>query len=90
MCIYFTGIEDLEKRISRTLEAMDKVVKTDGLLNFPNYEMLKKEVEKKRSIRTGLLIIGPKGCGKTTSLYKLSLDLEMKTLYVDLATVKSL
>ena len=95
MCIYFTDIEDLEKRISRTLKALDQVFETEHLLNFPNYVMLKKEVEEHciqlhRSIHTGLLVIGPKGCGKTTSLYKLSLDLQMKTLYVDLATVKNL
>ena len=95
MCIYFT---DLEERISQTLEDLDQKWKTDCMLDFPNYVVLKEEVDElcvrlDRSLYTGLLVIGPKGCGKTTSLYKLSLDLEqkkMKTLYVDLATVKSL
>ena len=71
-------------------ERVEKVLKTKRLLtNVPNYRQLLEHYEKEITARchNSILILGPKGCGKTTSLYLLWKELSKhgeKALYVDL------
>ena len=81
-----------EDVIKSCFEDLEQFFSTRPLLQLPNYEMLQKlyhhhHMVDKHGRYNSILISGPKGCGKTTSLYQLYLHLQsknIKSLYIDL------
>ena len=78
-----------EDLIKKFLDKLKQMFNNRPLLQLPNYEMCQKlydqHYSREKCVRyDSILISGPKGCGKTTSLYQLYLHLQRKPLYVDL------